>query len=272
MNTSNQLRLNGYACGDDAGVIETRKTPHSRWDHARLGVIRIDIGSESKIAKDFIAKVLAADCIEPGALVGVGRTGAIVIFKVAGTLNADNYLHYRREAREEFVLSDKQCTFMATDTAQLIDLAAYGTWKDGRSPLTVHRDLLSPMFLDHSTAVLDAIKRLLPAAAGRMGMLVEPKLPWELKLEQSRAERAARAAAGISEEEDTPESADEKLVAAHPDLRATDGPIGVLVHEARRRVDARKSAERAEAKRLAQEEKDARKRAKDMAAHVAASA
>jgi hypothetical protein len=268
-NDTNQLRTqllrNGYAV--DAGVIDTHRRPDARWAHTHLAIIRIDA------PKEFTAKVFAA-ADEPAAIVGVSPTSAVMLFRVddGGRYDASTYPFFRKEVRNEFVLDGKkQCFFAVTSAAQTIDVSAF-TWLDGRSPSTTHRSQLPPLFLDSAPGLGGAIEALLKEAGGRWGPLEMPKTVMELRLEQSRAERAAREAAGIVEEEDTPESADEKLVAANPKLRATDGPIGVLVHEARRRVDARNEAKREEKKRLAQEEKDARKRAKDMAAHVAASA
>ena len=243
-----QLLRNGYAV--DAGVIDTHRSPDARWAHTHLAIIRVDA------PKDFTSKVFAvAD--EPAAIVGVSPTSAVMLFRVddGGRYDASTYPYFRKEVRNEFVLDGKkQCFFAVTSTAQ-----------------TTHRSQLPPLFLDSAPGLGGAIEALLKEAGGRWGPLEMPKTVMELRLEKARAERAAREAAGIVEEEDTPESTDEKLVAANPKLRATDGPIGVLVHEARRRVDARNEATREEKKRQAQEKKDADKRAKDMAAHVGAS-
>ena len=228
-----QLRRNGYAV-DAEGRIETHKTPQARWDFSHLAMIRIDIGSDSKIAKEFIAKVVAADCIEPGAIVGVGRAGAVMIFKAAGALNVDSYPHFRREMREEFVLGDKDALFVATDKAELVDVAAY-TWRDGRSPLTTRRDELPTLFLDNSTAVFETIKGLLPQHAGRVGPLVQP----ETALERIVRENAERGIAA------TPIDEDAELVAgADPNLQAGDGIFPMLIAEARKRIARKAAAEK----------------------------
>jgi hypothetical protein len=55
---------------------------------------------------------------------------------------------------------------------------------------------------------------------------------------------------------ETPEQADERIVAANPDLRQSDGVQGRLVHQARARIAERKQeAHRAEMTQKAQRDK-----------------
>jgi hypothetical protein len=257
-----QLLRNGYAVDTD-GNLNTRREPDGRWSHTHLAVIRIDA------PKEFTSKVLAA-LDEPDAVVGVSPTSAVMLFRVddGGRYDASTHPFFRKEESSKFVLDGKkECLFTVTSTAQKLDVAAF-TWRDGRSPSTTHRGQLPPLFLDVQHFVNAAIAAVLREVGGRFGALIVEKSPMELRLEKARAERAAREAAGIVEEEDTPESADEKLVAAHPDLRATDGPIGVLVHEARCRVDARNAAAREETARRKQDAKEQKAREKAMAEHL----
>jgi hypothetical protein len=282
-----QLLRGGYAVSA-AGVIECHRAVNgdtasgnvlARWRHTHLASIRLTV--DTKTAAALISAVFAAVSEEPGEiLVGTSKTDVLLLFKLGSTYNVE--VRDGWNTVQPFVYQDAGGLFFATADAK-VTTVGYTTvdtafnvgdyvWRADRSPLNTRLNDLAPLYPDISQRAYDAVGAFLRENGGRWGPLAIPKNRLELLIEQSRAERAARAAAGIVEEEDTPESADAKLVAAHPDLRATDGPIGVLVHEARRRVDARKEAARLEKKRLAQEEKDAIKRVKDMAAHVSASA
>lgn len=231
MNNRTQLIRNGYAVTDDTDVIDTHKTPDARWSQTHMALIRIDA------PKDFTTRVFAA-ADEPAAIVGVSPTSAVALFKVIDGDRYDmaTYPHFRKEERHEFVLPDgkKQGLFTVTSTEQTIDPALF-TWRDGRSPLTTRRDELPQLFLDVHQRVYKALDRFLKEAGGRFGPLVVPETP----IERFMRERAERKAAGVVE---TPVDADERAVAANPDLRPSDGHMGVLVDEARKRISKRKSA------------------------------
>jgi hypothetical protein len=272
-----QLTRNGYAV-NAAGAIECHRGEHltlERHKHSHLACIRLTV--DTKAAAALISAVAAAVSDEPGTvLIGTNKTDALLVFRV-GAYNVEvrdggNTVH-------PFVNQDAAGLFFATADAEVgyprvstaFNPGDYA-WRDSLSPLNTRLGDLAPLYPDVARRAYEAVGAYLRENSGRWGALVIPKTPFELRLEASRAERAARAAAGIVEEEDTPESADEKLVAANPDLRQTDGAYAGLVVAARARIAERKEAARLENKRLAQEEKDAIKRVKDMAAHVAASA
>jgi hypothetical protein len=270
-----QLTRNGFAL-NAASAIELRRGEHltlERHRHTHIACIRLTV--DTKNASALISAVIAAVSDEPGEiLVGTSKIDVLLLFKLGRTYNVE--VRDGGSTEHQFVFRDAAGLFFATSDAEVgtfprvstaFDPTGY-TWRDNLSPLNTRRDALAPLYPDVSKRAYDAVGAFLRENGGRWGPLVIPKLPWELKLEQSRAERAARTAAGIVEEEDTPESADEKLVAANPDLRQTDGAYAGLVVAARARIADRKATARAEAKRVEQEEKGAKARAKAMAEHL----
>jgi hypothetical protein len=236
-----QLIRNAYAC-DVSGNLETHKIPDARWDFSHLAVLRIDA------PKEFTNKVLSA-LDEPAAIVGVSSTSTVALFKVidGGRYDMATFPHFRKEEREEFVLNGKtQGLFTVTSIAQLIDVNSHA-WRDGRSPLTVRRDDLPQLFRDTQERVYAELDRLLKEGGHRHGPLIVEKTPFELSVEQAMHERAARAAAGIAEE-DPQEAADNQIVAgADVNLRAGDGIFPMLIAEARKRIAARLAARKAAA-------------------------
>jgi hypothetical protein len=224
-----QLRQNSFAVSAD-GHIETRREPDARWSATHLAVLRIDA------PKEFTNKVLSA-LDEPAAIVGVSPTSTVALFKVidGGRYDRATYEHFRKEQHEDFVLNGKtQGLFTVTSAAQTIDPAGF-VWKDGRSPITTHRDQLPQLFRDTQERFYAELERLLKEGGHRTGPLVVP----ETAFEKSVREIAEKRAAGIVE---TPVDEDERTVAANPDLRPDDGIFGVIVSEARKRIAARKAA------------------------------
>jgi hypothetical protein len=237
------LRINGYsvtAAGDidcvrelEADVVvngvHMSGSRRARYAHTHCAVIRLDVG-DSKAAKEFAAKVVAA-IDEPAALVGVGRSGTVLLFRTADKAYGVRHDH---EAQHEFVFDGKQCAFVATAAAgQFLDVGAFA-WRDGRSPLTVARNSLPPLFSDISTRAYKAIDQLLPAHAGaRWGSnVVPPESAFDRRVKEIAANRAAGIVAATVDD-------DERLVMAHPTALPTDGVFGQLVHAARQRLARR---------------------------------
>lgn len=237
MNIKNieELRINGYAVDAATGAVETRREPLPRWNHTHLGVISIDI-SDSKPARELIAAVVAA-VEEPACLTGVSRTGPVLIFQIGGAYS------YRVEPRDteygspkaqhEFVFDGKPGALTISADSQLIDVAAF-TWRNGRSPATVARSALPPIFADVSQRAFNAAGVFLRDHGHRWGPLVVPETDFEKRVREIAADRAA----GIAE---NPIDEDEKIVAANPTLRMWDGTIGQIVSLARERLAARKA-------------------------------
>jgi hypothetical protein len=248
--TMEVLRRNGYAV-DTAGNIEPyrrhpsdalvswdRGTPSRslRYGHQHLAVIRIDT-SESKL----IDAVVAA--VDEPCLVGTNDAGAVLVFRVGPSYAVGGSL----QAAEEFVTADgKPGLFTTADTSPL-DVAAF-TWRNERSPLNTPLMLLPPMYVDITQAASGAVGVFLRENGGRWGPAVLPESPMERLLR----EQAARGPAV----EITPEEADEKLVAANPNLRPTDGTLGIRVSQARARIaDRKQEAQSAEKTQKAQRDK-----------------
>jgi hypothetical protein len=240
MNSRDTLKANGYAVDQDGARIETRREG-ARYKGSHLAVIRLDM-RDSKTAREFAAKVVAA-IDEPGAAHGVGRNGIILVFKIGESYNVEV-----RQAEHDFVFEGARCVFSATADAQTIDMGSY-KWE--RSPLTVARDSLAPLYSSVAVAAYEAVEKLLPEYGGRFGPLVLPESFYDRALRQ----QAEREAAGIVE---TPADPDELLVAANPDISIWDGVLGQNVAMARTRI-----AERKEAARKEEEQKEAaRKKSK----------
>jgi hypothetical protein len=250
------LRRNGYAV-DTAGMIEPyRRHPSDalvswdrgmpsralRYGHTHLGVIRIDTGESSQRAALIAAVVAAVD--EPACLVGTSKASVVLVFRIG-----DSYEFQTRQGSgiptqgaHEFVLDAKPGLFTATADAQPLDVAAY-VWLNERSPLNTPHYALPPMHADISQSAFDAVGVFLRQNGGRFGPLALPETP----LERIMREQAARGPVA----EITPEEADERLVAANPNLRPTDGVQGLLVDAARKRIEGRKEAKTAEKKQQA---------------------
>lgn len=267
MNAKDQRRQflkNGY--GLTAGdAIECQREPLERWRHTHLSSIRLTV-ADTKAASALVAAVLAAVEDEPGiVLVATNKTDLLLLFRMGPSYHNDG-----KQKAFPFIYRDGSGQFTAAvETAVTV---SDWTWVDNLSPLNTRRDELAPLYPDTAQRASEAVGTFLRENGGRWGTQLEiPKTPGELRLEQTMRERAARRAAGITDETKA-EDADTLLIAAHRNLRATDGPIGVLVHEARRRVDARKAAACAETARLKQEEKEQKARFKAMAEHVEAEA
>jgi hypothetical protein len=249
--TMDILRRNGFAV-DTGGMIEPyrrhasdaliswdRGTPSRplRFGHTHLGVIRIDANDSKLIA----AVVAAVD--EPGCLVGTSKADAVLVFRIG--LSYAFEVGSPPQAAHEFVTADAKAGLFRTDT-QALDVAAY-TWLNERSPLNTPLMLLPPMHADISWSAFDALRTFVEANGGRFG-----PVPPEGPIERMLRERAERRAAGVVDEpEETDEEKDERLVAANPDLRPTDGIRGLHVDAARKRIEARKEAERATKKQQA---------------------
>ena len=262
MNAKDRTQLrNGYAL-DAAGAIECQRQPLERWRHTHLASIRLTV-ADTKAAAALISAVVAAVSDEPGEiLIGTSKTDVVLLFKLGTTYNVEVSDGGKKE--HEFVFQDAPCLFIATARAT-IATADY-TWKDG-SPLTTRLNDLAPLYPNVSRRAYDALGAILRESGGRWGPLVIPKTPGELHQEKVWAEIAARKAAGIVAG-DPQEVADEKLVAAHPNLRQTDGAHAGLVVAARARIAARKEAAREETRRLKQEDKEKQARFATMAEHV----
>jgi hypothetical protein len=241
-NVKSELRVQGYGV-NDAGHIECRREPFSRYSHEHVALIRLNVG-DSKAAKDFCGKVIAATD-EPGALVGFGRTGAVILFRTNGTQSVEaDAMPGRADRTPEhpFIFEGEQAAFIATSDRQTLDVGAF-QWRDNRSPLTVPRANLPPLFSDISRRAYDAVGKLLPAHAGRWG-----KLPTgaEIAAEQAATERLERIgreiAAGMHTPEKIAEREDDALVAEWEgqDIAQSDGHHALQVLQARRRVAYRK--------------------------------
>jgi hypothetical protein len=238
------LKRQGYAVSE-SGLVEVcrggRPAPMAhggtpRWAHTHVAVVRLHVGESSQRAALIAAVVAAVD--EPGALVGTGKDGAVLVFRIAG----DRYAFEARDgysppaACHEFVLNEKSGLF-ATDASPL-DVAAF-VWKDDRSPLNTPVMLLPPIHVEIAQAAFDAVGVYLRENGGRFGPLVLPESQMEKMLREGRA----RIAAGPVDE--SPEAVDAALVAANPDLSQGDGHMGLAVHQARTRIAERKATERA---------------------------
>lgn len=249
------LRRNGYAV-DTAGMIEPcrggRPVPNSlgptpRWTHTHIAVVRIG-ASESPQRAALIAAVVAA-VDEPGCLVGTGKDGAVLVFRISGDGYAfePRYGYASAQAEYEFMLDAKPGLFATVGGP--LDVAAY-TWLNERSPLNTPLMMLPPIHTDISQSALYALSDFMKANGGRFG----PEQP-EGPIERLMRERAERRAAGtlVDEPEETDEEAaaraDDALVKANPNLRPTDGIQGLRVDAARKRIEGRKEAERAEKER-----------------------
>jgi hypothetical protein len=251
--THDILRRNGYAV-DTAGMIELdrhhssdalvswdRGTPSRalRYGHQHLAVIQINT-SDAKL----IDAVVAALDDEP-CLVGANDAGAVLVFRVGPSYAVDS----SPQAADEFVTADGKPGLLTTD-AQAIDVAAYA-WRHERSPLSTHLMLLPPMHADIVQAASGVVSVYLRQNGGRFGPLTLPESPFERRVRENRA----RIAAGVVDETPTPEEAaalaDEALVAAHPDIRPTDGVHGLAVDAARKRIEGRKAEKIAEKKQQA---------------------
>jgi hypothetical protein len=268
MNAKDRMTLlrSGYAV-DAAGAIECHREPLDRWRHTHLSSVRLTV-ADTKAAATLISAIIAAVSDEPGEiLIGTSKTDVVLLFKLGSTYNVEVSDGGKKE--HEFVFQDAPCLFIATARRATIATADY-TWKDG-SPLTTRLNDLAPLYPNVSHRAYDAVSAFLRENGGRWGPLVIPKNLGELHREKVWAEIAARKAAGIVAG-DPQEIADEKLVAAHPDLRQTDGAHAGLVVAARARIAARKEAAREEARRLKQEEKAKQARFAAMAEHVGAEA
>jgi hypothetical protein len=216
----------------DRGLVPSRPL---RYSHQHLAVIQINT-SDSKL----IAAVIAA-VDEPGCLVGTSKAGAVLLFRAGPGYGFE--VGSPPQAAHEFVTSDgKAGLFTATAYAQPLDVAAY-VWSNERTPLNTPLLLLPPMYVDIAQAAFDAVGVYLRQNGGRFGPLTLPESP----LERIMREQAARGPVA----EITPEEADERLVAAHPDLRPTDGIQGLHVDQARKRIEGRKAAANAEKKQQA---------------------
>jgi hypothetical protein len=247
--TTQILKRNGYSVNDvglieldrhhpsDALVTWDRGVPSRalRYGHQHLAVIQINT-SDAKL----IDAVVAALDDEP-CLVGANDAGAVLVFRVGPSYAVDS----SPQAADEFVTADGKPGLLTTD-AQAIDVAAYTTWRHERSPLTTHLILLPPMHADIVRAASGAVSVYLRQNGGRFGPLTLPESPFERRVRENRA----RIAAGIVDEKPTPEEvqarADDALVKANPDVRPTDGIHGLTVDAARKRIEGRKAAKRAE--------------------------
>lgn len=236
------LRINGYGV-NAAGSIECVReldadivvngihmsgSRRGRYAHEHCAVIRLDVG-DSKAAKEFAAKVVAA-IEEPAALVGVGRSGSVLLFRVGASYDVE----HAHQAQHPFAFDGKQSAFVAAAAGQTLDVAAY-QWKDGRSPLTVACAALPPLYSDISTRAYEALDGLLPAHGGRWGSVTEQE-PVEVRVLRQFRERKA---AGLV---DAPVDEDARLVARHPMLRPTDGVLGQFVAAARQRLARRRES------------------------------
>ncbi|HWS68099.1 MAG TPA: hypothetical protein VN325_35450 [Steroidobacteraceae bacterium] len=214
------LRINGY--GADSGRIVCYRQPDYRFAHEQLGVIQITA------PKDFAAKVVAALDYDPACLVGIGRDHTVVLFRTA---KRNVY------AKHEFIFDGKQGSLLATVEGPPVDVSAY-TWAGGRSPLSVARNALPPMFEDHIASMLAAVTEF----GGKLGTL-----PTAADLERDRKnnERLEKLREEIAAGHWTPEAIeareDEKLAASMPlDISMSDGILAQNVIGARKRIAMRK--------------------------------
>jgi hypothetical protein len=245
------LRRNGYAI-DTAGKIDPRRGgqpvpnaygPKPRWAHTHLAVVSI-LTSESSQRAALIAAVVAA-VDEPGCLVGTGKDGAVLVFRISGDSYAfePRYGYAPAQTEYEFMLDAKPGLF--TTVGGPLDVSAY-VWSNERSPLSTPLMLLPPIHTDISQSALYALSDFVKANGGRFGA-EQPEGP----IDRLVRERAERRAAGtlVDEPKETPEEAearaDDALVKANPDLRPTDGTQGLRVSQARARIAKRKGPEHA---------------------------
>lgn len=241
-NIKTELRVQGYSV-NDAGRIECRREPTlGRYNHEHVAIIRLDV-PPTKAAKDFCGKVIAATD-EPGALVGFGPHGAVMLFRPNGTQPVEAGSkpgHYDRTAVHPFIFEGEQAAFIASTEGQ-IDVSAY-IWRDNRSPLTVHRSNLPLLYSDISMRAYDAVGKLLPAHAGRWG-----KLPTvaEIAAEVARVARLETMQqeidAGMWTDEKIKEREEDALVASYEGVEVSqyDGLHAMQVLQARRNVARRK--------------------------------
>ena len=226
MDTKQILRTNGYAV-TEAGHIECHRTPANRWAYSHVGVIRIDA------PKDFAAKIIA-EVDQPGACIGVSKTGAVMVFRIYEQRTVGVGSGFNFEYVHPFTLGGAQCTLITASDGQTLDVAAF-EWRD-RSPLTVPYANLAPLFPDISRIAYDAVTK----HGGAWGKLPDPAV------EAAREERYARMRQEIADGLHTPEKiaerADDELVARYAgiDLASADGLSSIQVINARKRVENRK--------------------------------
>ena len=226
MDTKQILRTNGYAV-DNSGHIECHRTPVNRWAYSHVGVIRINA------PKDFAAKIIA-EVDQPGACIGVSKTGAVMVFRIYEQRTVGVGSGFNFEYVHPFMLGGAQCTLITASDGQTLDVAAF-EWRD-RSPLTLHRDSLAPLFPDISRTAYEAVTK----HGGTWG-----KMP-DSAAEAAREERYEKIRQEIADGLHTPEAiaarADDELVARYAgiDLAAADGMSSIQVLNARKRVENRK--------------------------------
>ncbi len=174
--TQTQLRQNGYGAESDGRLI-CHRTPEYRYEHEQLGVLLIQIAAgDSKTAKNFIAEVLAA-IDEPACLIGIstGLNLAMVLFRTSSR---------NVKARHDFIFEGKQGLLLATTEAPPFNVGELN-WHNDRSPLTVARNALPPLFDDHVEHAVRAVTEF----GGRLGSLPTPE---EIAAEAARQERSRR--------------------------------------------------------------------------------
>ena len=237
---ANRLRELGYS-SEDGRVItchrEGGRSNEHRYDHERVGVLRIDLERDTRPAREMIEKLIAA-ADEPGCLVGRSRDGsAILLFRV---ISEHSDLPYAAEGGISKLISrgGELLTVTCASLGQTVDVDAY-SWIKGRDPANVPRDNLAVLFADVGQRVVDAALKLGCADAPTAADL-------------AAAERVAKINRGLADgtiklsvRQDEQDALDRKFLRENQDVGPFDS-AWTMVQNIRARVFARKHADAAE--------------------------
>lgn len=252
MSPNNRARLRelGYSVDADGKIIchrrhETKSAVlPTRYQHERCGVLRIDLDRDSKAGRELVERlILVVD--EPRALIGRTRNGsAVMLFRATEetVLPAINGQIYDERGRVlfELVAADGLRFQIECTTHAVLDPSEY-TWAKGRSPLDVPHDSLAVLFADIGEAVIDAAFK----TGAQWASIYDADEARARKLEKSRPAYEARLAAGYYSADAIQAREDEALVASNPEGNYwSDGAMGTLIEQARRRIAMRKQQQK----------------------------
>ena len=228
-----QLRFNGYSV-DSAGNLICNRVGETdrRYAHERTAVIRLDLERDAKPARELIARALRA-VDEPRSLAGVARNGStILLFKCDDAeLVEPSNRSGTRQSEFRFEFQSESLTLTVGARGQVVGVADY-RWQGDRSPLTVPRDSLPPLFDDIGEALVEELWKLGAREVTRENWYAA-SVAAERKKFNDECERAGQdprlAAAGITQ------------IPVNPDSDWGDGVFQGLRHQARKFAAAVKS-------------------------------